>query len=489
MAPDFKTFLATEVISEQKTVSYRNVSRALKVHVNAAKCMLYDFYEKENKKKSGSIYATYVIAGRKSVRDLHEPDSHGQATNGDVPMPSSPPPIPSSMPEASQRTEVLEERYQVPIKSITLCREEQLEAVKRQYERITSIHIYSLSPARVEDLASLTETGRAVFVDYHAKQDPLIHNKDYGIIQNPHVWRRKGKRPANMDMSQPKLESKASIAKREEMKPTIKPALKKEESAPAARPSSRDSTTTQDSTTKSKPNLKRDDSSLFKAFAKQSAKPKLDRKDTSTSAASDSKMSGMDDNDEGESEDDAMFLDTGTSKGKKRPSDVQKEKDERQAKLRKMMDDEAEEPQVPRVADETGMDEDPPAAKENEDADAPDGDGENVDWDESDTEQKQKSKAKQEDGGPKRRRGKRKVMKKKTMKDEDGFLVTREEEVWESFSEDEPEPAATTKKPAFPAKSSTPAVAKSQTQKSTAPKSSGASAAKKKDIMSFFGKK
>jgi DNA polymerase delta subunit 3 len=56
-----------------------------------------------------------------------------------------------------------------------------------------------------------------------------------------------------------------------------------------------------------------------------------------------------------------------------------------------------------------------------------------------------------------RRRGRRKVMKKKTVKDEDGYLgkhlqisvltpcisreaVTKEEAVWESFSEAEPEP-------------------------------------------------
>lgn len=39
-----------------------------------------------------------------------------------------------------------------------------------------------------------------------------------------------------------------------------------------------------------------------------------------------------------------------------------------------------------------------------------------------------------------RRRGRRRVMKKKQVKDEDGYLVTREEAVWESFSEEEPEP-------------------------------------------------
>lgn len=39
-----------------------------------------------------------------------------------------------------------------------------------------------------------------------------------------------------------------------------------------------------------------------------------------------------------------------------------------------------------------------------------------------------------------RRRGRRRVTKKKTVKDEEGYLVTKEEQVWESFSEDEPEP-------------------------------------------------
>ena len=41
-----------------------------------------------------------------------------------------------------------------------------------------------------------------------------------------------------------------------------------------------------------------------------------------------------------------------------------------------------------------------------------------------------------------RRRGRRKVTKKKTTKDAEGYLVTREEQVWESFSEDETAPAA-----------------------------------------------
>lgn len=489
MAPDFQKYLATEIISEQRTVSYRNVSRALKVHVNAAKCMLFDFYEKESKKKPGSIYATYLVSGRKKQRNLSgDDDEDSKATNGDAPMPSSPPPIPSSMPGASQNTEQVEERYQVPIKSITLCREEKLDSVKEQYEQVTSIHLYALSPVRISDLATLTDTGRAVFVDHHTKQDPLVHNKEYGLIQNSHVWRRQGKRPVNIDMPQPKLESKTEVTKKDASKNTVKPDSKAAESAAgSSRPSSRDSNTTQDSTSRLKPNLKRDGSSLFKAFAKQGGKPKLDRKDTDTSVGSDAKMSGMDDNDEGESEEEAMFLDTGTTKGKKRPSDVQREKEERRAKLQKMMDDDDEEPAVPKVDDAADMHAEPPAAKTGEAfKDTPVGDGEDVAWSDSDTEKKTSktpAASNKEDEGPRRRRGKRKVMKKRTMKDDEGFLVTREEEAWESFSEDEPEPA---KKPAFaPAKSSAPA--KSQPQKSSAPKSSAGGT--KKDIMSFFSKK
>jgi DNA polymerase delta subunit 3 len=45
-----------------------------------------------------------------------------------------------------------------------------------------------------------------------------------------------------------------------------------------------------------------------------------------------------------------------------------------------------------------------------------------------------------------RRRGHRRIMKKITTKDADGYLVTTEEPSWESFSEDEPEPP---KKKAF----------------------------------------
>lgn len=130
MAPDFKSYLATQIVAEKQTVSYRNVARALKVHVNSAKCMLYEFWEKENKKKAGSIYATYLIAGTKEQAS-NPPVTNGKAKHDDedVPMPSSPPPFTSSMIEPSQQSQHVAERETIPIKSITLVREEELECM------------------------------------------------------------------------------------------------------------------------------------------------------------------------------------------------------------------------------------------------------------------------------------------------------------------------------------------------------------------------
>lgn len=82
-----------------------------------------------------------------------------------------------------------------------------------------------------------------------------------------------------------------------------------------------------------------------------------------------------------------------------------------------------------------------------------------------------------------RRRGRRRVMKKKTTKDAEGYLVTKEEPVWESFSEDE-EPQSKKLKPvAMPVLGAGASAAKKS--------SAGASQAKKGqgNLLGFFKKK
>jgi len=537
---DFKTYLATEVVSEQRTISYRNVSRALQVHVNAAKCMLYEFYEQENKRKPGSIYATYLIAGIKR-RDPILTGENGTAkatTNGgdshldedEEMLPSSPPPFTSSMLEPSQQSSDAghgddgDDRNQAPTRTVTLVREEALEgttptslpyladmfvAMKEQYEKITSVHIYSLSPSRIPDLVTLTDISRGLFSDRFVHEDPLIHNKTYGVIQNADVRRRTRKRSVGPHAPAPKFQalknettsvpSRAPSTSSSAKPKTTGPPLKKEESS---RPSSRDSTSTGHS---KPPGLKRDASDFFKsAFRKQNKKPQPERKDTD--ASTNASASGTEDvkieedaDEEGESEDEALFLDTGTRKPatKKRASDVKKEREDKAAKLRKMMESDNEEPAagLPAVEDAADVREARAAAHTGRNQ-AETGEDEAVAWSDSDTERQRQTATRKEtsaavDTAPRRRRGKRKVMKKRTMKDEEGYLVTKEEAVWESFSEDEPESAPAEKqKPRINTTGGAGSGGKSQhSQKSTPTGAKGGGAKKGGNIMSFFGKK
>ena len=493
MASDFRTYLLTEILSEQRTISYRNVARSLKIHVNAAKCILYEYHEEQNKRKGGSLYATYMIAGTKKSELTPETNGRGKVNGhkddeGDEQMalPSSPPPFTSSMMEPSQQSvhENGVETQAVPVRTIMLVREENLEEVKAQFEEITGLHIYSLSPGKIPDLVALTDIGRGLYADVFSKDDPLLHNKTYGVVLNRDVRRRKGKRPNNPPAAQPKM----MPVKEENTKPKPAPApaaaksifaatkpsstIKKE--GTTSRPSSRDSTTTQD---KSKPSLKRDASDIFKAFAKSSQK-----KSSQAKAKEDSQDTKMTDADEeGESEDEALFLDTKTRKsGTKRLSDAKKDRADKASKLRKMMDSD-DEAEVQPIEEEAALPQDEPAEKNDVSKEAGE---EDVAWSDSDGEGKKENKNEML-VGPRRKRGKRKVMKKRTMKDDEGFLVTKEEEVWEDFSDtDNEEPKKVVKK-AFPSKSSAPSSQDKGSQKSAkggAKKGGG-------NIMSFFGKK
>ncbi|EER42074.1 DUF1237 domain-containing protein [Histoplasma capsulatum H143] len=119
----------------------------------------------------------------------------------------------------------------------------------------------------------------------------------------------------------------------------------------------------------------------------------------------------LDDASEEERED--LFLDTGT----RRSNSKRESRKEREEKLRKMMEDVPEDvPELP-----------PARAPERTDT--------------SQSEEVPKAESKEEASAPKgRRRGRRQVMKKTTIKDAEGYLVTKEEPVWESFSEDEAPP-------------------------------------------------
>ncbi len=130
MALSHRQWLAAQVLSDQQTVSYRTLARALKVHVNSAKRMLYDFHAHENAKRPGSIHATYLLAGTTQVKKKVTPENGQNGLHhADEPVPSSPPAFTSSMLQSSQKNGEDEDVGLPHIRTITLVREKSLESM------------------------------------------------------------------------------------------------------------------------------------------------------------------------------------------------------------------------------------------------------------------------------------------------------------------------------------------------------------------------
>ncbi|OJJ51252.1 hypothetical protein ASPZODRAFT_156177 [Penicilliopsis zonata CBS 506.65] len=431
MAVDYSRYLAENVLNEHRTVTHRSLSRALKVHTNLAKQMLYEFHRHENAKKPQSVNATYVIVGTPKLPEKSETNGFHVKEDGDAIMQSSPY-LSSSMPQQDAAQE------QVSTTSITLVREEDLEDAKSTFQFIASIHIYSLQPAVLPDLNVLTDVSRELALTF-PNDDPLECGSQWGMILNKNVKRRTGVRPAAPPAAQlPKTSSSTTTA-------PVKPPFQKEAAPETTIPASKTTSQPSKATEKTAP-VKREKSNLFTSFAK--AKPREKKEVSATPAISNTESaepSGGEDvvlDDASEEEAEQLFPDTD-----KRASPTDREtRKEREEKLRQMMEDDDDE-EMPDAA-ETPREPTPP-----------------IEQPPKEPELKEQASVQ---GG--RRRGRRQVMKKKTMKDEEGYLVTVEEPVWESFSESEAPPPK--KKPAV-----------------SAPKGKPPAKAGQGSIMSFFSKK
>ncbi|KAB2573692.1 DNA polymerase subunit Cdc27 [Lasiodiplodia theobromae] len=457
----YKAHLAARVLQESRPITYKLLSRELKVHVHQAKQMLYHFHATENQKKPGSVHATYIITGTKHPEPATQANGHGDE---DVPMPSSP--IPSSLPDAPAE----DEESRLKVTSIKLVGEEHMDEARAEFEEITSIHVYSLEPGPLKDLQILSDCTREI-AEKCADEDPLHAWETYGSIHNPHSKRRtpgiKPQAPAPVATSAPTKTaprpSTTAVSSKEV------PAKGRESQA-----APRQSTPQVDSAALPKKNVdkqslkKKEASSIFASFAKAQPKKKTAESGASTPATKSAEQSQAEDEpmrdaSEEEGEDDDVVITGANQKSKEENAEAMKkaraEREAREKKLRDMMDED----------DDDAIMQDAPAAASEEleepeklDADAPAPA-------KPEPEPEKKDEVTVSNG---RRRGRRRVMKKKTYKDDEGYFVTKEEPVWESFSEDEPQP----KKP------------KPNPTTTTKPKKGGGKQGQG-SIMSFFAKK
>lgn len=279
-------------------------------------------------------------------------------------------------------------------------------------------------------------------------------SKVFGSIISPNVHKRERRGQASKPVaSTPKVEPKAPI--KQEAEQEDKPAAVKEEPKVSARSNAKGLAS---SAPVKKPaataTLKRQGSSggIGQMFAKAAARPKKPVAKVTDSVASsaaekDEKMAMSDD---GEDDTEPM------PETKQESSSSRRSRLDRQAELRRMMDEsDEEESEKPESPAEEPMEEEAPPPEPEPKAEEP---AEVV----SST-------------GDGRRRGRRRVTRKKQVMDDKGYLVTIQEQGWESFSEEEAPP---------------PSKPKSQPVKSEpAAKPKKAAGKGQGNIMSFFSKK
>ncbi|GKZ19435.1 hypothetical protein AbraIFM66951_011045 [Aspergillus brasiliensis] len=443
---DYKKYLAENVLNERRTVTYRSLGRALRVHSTLAKQMLFDFHRNENNKKPNSVNATYIITGIQKAPETTSATNGAQDSFDDSNgIPQSSPYVSSSMPNQDAATD------EIAMSSVVLVREEDLEDAKATFQSVSSIYVYSLQPTVLQDLNVLTDVAGEM-VAKHAQEDPLEYGKSWGMIQGNKVRRRTGGRPPVPASAQAPAPPKTTIPAKRPVKDeeTPRPKTESETEAPKTEPTTKREETPASTKPTEKTAPPKQKGSIFSSFAK--AKPKQKKEESATpatSAAESAEPSGAEDHDasDGDEEPEELFRDSGKSAS----AGTRESRKEREERLRKMMedDDEDEDEEMPDAApspEESKPIDEPPPPKQ--------------------AELKEEVTIK---GG--RRRGRRQVMKKKTVKDDEGYLVTVEEPSWESFSEDEPAPPPK-KKPAV-----------------NAPKGKPAAKPGQGNIMSFFSKK
>jgi DNA polymerase delta subunit 3 len=279
------------------------------------------------------------------------------------------------------------------VRTVLLVKEEDLEQAKITFDTISSMHIYSLESSTLKDLHVLTECNRKVGAEY-ASEDPLEAWKQYGTIQNPNVKRRaRGTVPPPPPPVVKAAEVKAKAAAQ---------TVSQKEAAEIkgeSKASSNNATPEPEKKGIAKPAAtKRQSSDIFKSFAKAKTKPKNESQSSAEASPApqveDAAMTGFSDDEPDDEPAEEAAEQANILEGKL--------KKERKAELEAMMDAEDEEMEDVTTPVAESQDAESPAAKA-----------------EVQKPEEPKETVTVENG---RRRGRRRVTKKKTVKDEEGYL-------------------------------------------------------------------
>ncbi|KAF8817429.1 hypothetical protein BYT27DRAFT_7247311 [Phlegmacium glaucopus] len=129
-------YLTKQIFIDRNIVTYRSLSRHFAIHVNIAKKRLATYHH-DAPYKSQTCAATYLLSGT-VLRKYQYKD----ISDDDVDMDEGP---------ASTQQDDDGGGDNVPQVQITIVNETELKAAKASYDKIHSIHVYSLSPSPIHD--------------------------------------------------------------------------------------------------------------------------------------------------------------------------------------------------------------------------------------------------------------------------------------------------------------------------------------------------
>ncbi|KAK9461191.1 DNA polymerase subunit Cdc27 [Lipomyces oligophaga] len=147
---DWNKFLATRVVLNQQPITYNLLARELRINPKLAKQCLYSFHRASKSNYSGKVHATFVLVGFKRVL------SPGDVDMTSTSLPSSQPSTELNSSQDMQHTDEDGRRNSVLCTYVQLVQEEDLEAAKLMFDRLISIYVYSIEPAKLSpDLIEL----------------------------------------------------------------------------------------------------------------------------------------------------------------------------------------------------------------------------------------------------------------------------------------------------------------------------------------------
>ncbi|KAJ1985078.1 hypothetical protein H4R34_000255 [Dimargaris verticillata] len=168
MADDYQVLLATRLFHEQRPVSFLWLSRTLAIHVNKAKCLLYEFHQQQNQKSGAHCEAIYCVSGT----PLKTPKAPRPATASAPSDCNAPPLLPPGLAHA-----------------FVLTTEEALEATKALFQAVTGEHIWGLQAKVPQDPAVLYAAALDERADYEADDlaDELRQRNHVSAVTNANV--------------------------------------------------------------------------------------------------------------------------------------------------------------------------------------------------------------------------------------------------------------------------------------------------------------